>query len=169
MLFYFDWSHHLFNFVLFQSHFPCLTSSSEFTDPLTEGLQLLLLVTLHPRPDVTGTVAEMQGVVEAAELGVVMPAQVVALVGDVALVHPGFQVPQIQPHLVVLVEKTLGVRYSMSLTMSGSQNAPETIRKADSTCNQGWLRVLSTLYLFLMFTCSRLLIKSIAVRKKETS
>lgn len=33
------------------------------------------------------------------------------------------------------------------------------------TCNQGWLSVLSTLYLFLIFTCSRLLIRSIAARR----
>lgn len=77
------------SFFFLQSQFYRLVLSSEFTDPLTEGLQLLLLVTLHPLPDVTGAVAEVQRVVEAAELGVVMPAQVVALVGDVALVHPG--------------------------------------------------------------------------------
>lgn len=35
------------------------------------------------------------------------------------------------------------------------------------TCNQGWLRDLSTLQRFLILTCSRLLIRSIAVTTKQ--
>jgi len=80
--------------------------SSEFTDPLTEGLQLLseLLVALHRLTAAlaAGAVAEVGGAIEPAELGVAAPAQVVALVCDVALVHMGLQVPEVQPHLVVL-------------------------------------------------------------------
>ncbi|TNN43229.1 hypothetical protein EYF80_046597 [Liparis tanakae] len=59
--------------------------SSEFTDPLTEGLQLLgeLLVALHRLTAAlaAGAVAEVGGAVEPAELGVAAPAQVVALLG----------------------------------------------------------------------------------------
>lgn len=35
------------------------------------------------------------------------------------------------------------------------------------TCNQGWLRHLSTLYLFLILTWRRLLIRSVAVKEME--
>lgn len=86
-----------------------VTPPSQFTDPLAQGLKLLLLfvVMLHPLARVAvGTVAEVRRVVEAAHLGVVVPAQVVALVGDVALVHPALQTPQVQPHLVVLERRT---------------------------------------------------------------
>lgn len=83
-------------------------SSSEVTDSLAEGLQLRLLplVGLRPLPAVAaGAVGEVQRVVEAAELGVMMPAQVIAFMGDVALVHPGLQVPEVEPHLIVLAEQ----------------------------------------------------------------
>lgn len=76
------------------------SASSQVTDPLTEGLQLLLLLSIT-----VGAVGQVQRVMQTAELGVVLPAQVVALVGDVALLHPGLQVPQVQPHLEVLVRK----------------------------------------------------------------
>lgn len=82
--------------------------SSEVTDSLAEGLQLRLqpLVGLRPLPAVAaGAVGEVQRVVEAAELGVMMPAQVIAFMGDVALVHPGLQVPEVEPHLIVLAEQ----------------------------------------------------------------
>lgn len=92
-------------------------SSSQVTDPLTEGLQLLLLLSIT-----VGAVGEVQRVLQTAELGVVLPAQVVALVGDVALSHPGLQVPQVQPHLEVLVRKA-NSEYSLlwEQEVSGSQ------------------------------------------------
>lgn len=82
--FFFFFTHHAVNTLP--------SPSSEVTDSLAERLQLRLLplVGLHPLSAVTaGAVGEVQGVVEAAELGVMMPAQVIAFMGDVALVHAG--------------------------------------------------------------------------------
>lgn len=45
---------------------------------------------------------EVFGVNEAMLVGVLFPASVVALVGDVALAPPRFELPEVQPGLIVL-------------------------------------------------------------------
>lgn len=45
---------------------------------------------------------EMFGVNQTALIRVLLPARVVALVGDVALASPRLEVPEVQPRLVVL-------------------------------------------------------------------
>ena len=80
--------------------------TSQLTDSLAEQphVLLFLLVAWRAAAAVVGveTVGEVLGVVEAGLAGVVLPARVVALVGQVALVHPALQAAQVQPHLVVL-------------------------------------------------------------------
>ena len=47
----------------------------------------------------------MFGVVQASLVGVLLPAGVVALVGDVALSSPRLKLPEVQPGLVVLKDE----------------------------------------------------------------
>lgn len=98
----------------------------------------------------------MGGAVKASLVGELLPAGVVAVVGDVALALPGLQLPQVQPGAIVLQGATntsLHTPLPLPVISCGCSSA---------TCSQGWLSVLSTLKRFLIFTCSRLLIRSVA-------
>lgn len=50
---------------------------------------------------------EVFGVGQASVVSVLLPAGVVALVGDVALAPPSLELPEVQPGLVVLQEATV--------------------------------------------------------------
>lgn len=89
-------------------------------------------------------------------VGVFLPAGVVAVVGDVALALPGLKFSQVQPGVIVLQGKT-NITTAKLLPLQAVSG-----RYSSATCSQGWLSDLSTLKRFLIFTCSRLLIKSVA-------
>lgn len=78
----------------------------------------------------------MLGVVQASLVSMLLPAGIVALVGDVALASTGLELPEVEPGLVVLREQvqTQSVHYFLtsacSFTLIGLRSEPVT-------CSQG--------------------------------
>lgn len=84
---------------------------------------------------------EVFGVVQASLVSVLLPAGVIALVGDVALTSTGLELPEVQPGLVVL-QTTSRLEYQSIPT---ERRGLPPMTRTRGTCSQGWLSDLSTL------------------------
>ena len=79
---------------------------------------------------------EVFGVVQASLVGVLLPAGVVALVGDVALSSPRLKLPEVQPGLVVLKDEE-NKKKKAAVTLK-PKNAENTFSQSSLSCNPSW-------------------------------
>lgn len=75
---------------------------SEDADPLSEALHICILPTLIIRGQSRRRRHKVCWIRQSVFLGKRLPAAVIALVGDVTFAHLTFQLPQVQPCLIVL-------------------------------------------------------------------